>query len=234
MPQDATDSSTSFTLVPDVVHRPSERQRQAAALGVGPQPPDAGTRALAPSVSQVRMSLKDVLVSDPRDIGRGDIYLVTLVADNVGPEPIEMAVRTFHDIRKGERLQLGPAGLAMYRRTAPLPAFIDYRILVAESDQGLRDAGGILDEVRADETFKSFRDSLLKVTGATAPTIALATAAADFTMNLVARILKANRDDQLIYIAGSFDDAFDDLGVPEGLITHRNDFVAVQYQVEAA
>lgn len=233
MPQHAA-SSVPVTLVPDVVHRPSESRRLAAALGVGPQGPAPGSRALDPSFTRVRMGLKDVLVIDPRDIGRGDIYLVTLVADDVGPEPIEMAVRTFNDIGKSERLQLGPTGLAMYRRSAPLPAFIDYRILVAESDQELRDTAAILDEVRADETFKSFRDSLLKVTGATAPTVALATAAADFTMNLVARILKTNRDDQLIYIAGSFDDAFDDLGVPQGLITHRNEFVEVQYQVEAA
>lgn len=143
-------------------------------------------------------------------------------------------MRTFEDIADGQRLPLGPAGVAMYRRSAPLPAFLDYRILVAESDQELRDAGTILDEVRNDETFRSFRDSLLAVTGATVPAMTLATAAADFAMNLIARILKANRDDQLIYVAGSFDAAFDDLGVPEGLIAHRNDFVEVKYQVEAA
>ncbi len=46
--------------------------------------------------------------------------------------------------------------------------------------------------------------------------------------------LSSNRDDQLIYIAGSFDDAFDDLGVPQGLITHRNEYAEVQDQVAAA
>lgn len=233
MPHDAV-SSASPLLVPDIIHRPSEALRLAAVVGTATGAPGARPRALAPSLRHLRMSLKDVLVVDNRDLGRGDVYLVTLVTDNIGPDPMEMSVKTFADIAKNQHLTLGPAGLAMYRRSAPLPSFIDYRILVAESDQELRDAGAILDDVRADATFKSFRDALVKVTGATAPSAALATAAADFTMQLVARILKANRDDQLMYVAGSFDDAFDNLGVPLGVVTHRNTFAEVKYVVEAA
>ena len=223
-------------LVPDVVDRPSDARRLAAAAGRTPDPASATMRprALDPAMQHIRMSLKDVLVIDNRDVGRGDIYVVTLVADSIGPEPIEMAVKTFQDVRKGQRLQIGPTGMSMYRRSRPLPIFLDYRVLVAESDQGLRDAGAIIDEVRADGTYISFRDSLVKVAAASAPAAALATAAADFTMQLVARILKSNRDDQLIYVAGSFDDAFDDLGVPQGLVTHRNEYAEVKYQVEVA
>lgn len=231
MPQAPADP---LILVPDVVFRPSAEKRLRAAVGAPMAGPAAHPRALDPTITQIRMSLKDVFVIDNRDVGRGDIYLVTVVADNIGPEPIGMTVKTFNDIRKKQRLELGPTGLAMYRHGTPLPAWLDYRILVAESDQGLRDAGGILDEVRADATYQAFRDSLVKVAATTAPAAALATAAADFTMQLVARILKSNRDDQLMYIAGSFDDAFDNLGVPHGVIAHHNDYADVKYQVEAA
>jgi hypothetical protein len=227
----------SYVPEPDVVFRPSESLRDAAALGtLPPKIGDlVGTLGLDPSVKNVRMSLKEVFVIDARDPGKGDIYLVTLVTDSVGPEPMSLTVKTFNDISDGEALQIGPAGLALYRNPpGQLPRYLDYRILVAESDQELRDAGAVLDEVRNDATFKGFRDSLLKVTGATAPTIALATAAADFVMGLVARILKMNRDDQLMYIAGSFDDAFDDLGVKLGMVAHKNTYAKVTYQVEAA
>ena len=205
----ASQPPNSPLLVPDVVHRPSAALRQAA-IGRGPAaraPMQAS--ALDPAMRQIRMSLKDVLVIDNRDIGRGDIYVVTVVADDIGPEPIAMTARTFQDIRKGQRLTLGPSGIAMYRHGLPLPAYLDYRILVAESDQGLRDAGALLQQVRADATFVSFRDSLIKVAATGAPAAALATAAADFTLQLVGRILASNRDDQLMYVAGSFDDAFD-------------------------
>jgi hypothetical protein len=227
----------SYVPEPDIVFRPSEALRSAAALGTLPHKLGSvvSTLGLDPSIRNVRMSLKEVFVIDNRDPGKGDIYLVTLVTDSIGAEPMKLEVKTFNDIRDAEALQIGPTGLAIYRNEpGKLPRYLDYRIMVAESDQELRDAGAVLDDVRNDATFKSFRDNLLKVTGATAPTIALATAAADFTMGLVARILKMNRDDQLIYIAGSFDDAFDDLGVKLGLVAHKNSYAKVTYQVEAA
>jgi hypothetical protein len=222
---------------PDVIYRPSEALRAAAALGTLPTKLESAVQTLGldPAIRNVRMSLKEVFVIDNRDPGKGDIYLVTLVTDSIGAEPMKLEVKTFNDVRDAEALQIGPAGLAMYRNEpGKLPRYLDYRILVAESDQELRDAGGVIDEVRNDGTFKSFRDGLLKLTGAAAPTIALATAAADFTMSLMGRILKMNRDDQLIYIAGSFDDAFDDLGVTLGPVAHKNSYAKVTYRVEAA
>lgn len=221
---------------PDVVFRPSESLRAAAALGTLPPKLESAVRGLelSPAIQHVRMTLKEVFVFDNRDPGKGDIYLVTLVTDGIAAEPMRLEVKTFNDVSDGEALQFGPAGLAMYRNEpGKLPRYLDYRILVAESDQELRDAGAVLDEVRNDGTYKSFRDGLLKLTGAAAPAIALATSAADFTMGLVARVLKMNRDDQLMYVAGSFDDAFDDLGTTLGPIPHKNSYARVTYQVQA-
>jgi hypothetical protein len=227
----------SYKPVPDIVHRPSEALRESTALGDLPSKvlESLETLSLDPSITNVRMSLKEVLVIDVRDVGKGDIYLVTLATDGVSLEPMALTIKTFEDISDGEALQLGPAGLAIYRNTeGKIPRYLDYRIMVVESDQELRDAGQVIQEIRDDATFKSFRDNLLGITGAGQPLIALATAAADFSMGLISRILKMNRDDQLIYIAGSFDDVFDDLGVKHGLVTHKNTFVKVSYQVEAA
>ena len=66
------------------------------------------------------------------------------------------------------------------------------------------------------------------------PAAGLVIAAADFVIGLVARVLKMNKDDQIMYIAGSFDDKFDDLGVKYGLVTHKNSYAKVSYEVEAA
>jgi hypothetical protein len=228
---------TMFVPVPDIVHRPSGALREAiVAGGLPPKAADA-VRGLSrdAAITNVRFSLKDVYVIDNRDPGKGDIYLVTVVADNLNTDPISLSVKTFEDIPDRTALPIGPDGLAFYRNEpGRVPAFLDYRILVMESDQEIRDAGALLDEVRQDATFKSFRDGLLAVTGATAPAVSLATAASDFVIGLVARILKSNRDDQLIYVAGSYDAAFDDLGVTHGLVTHKNAYAKVSYRVEAA
>jgi hypothetical protein len=226
----------SYNPVPDIIHRPSEALREFASRGDLPDKvlERLETLSLDPSIANVRMSLKEVFVIDNRDPGKGDIYLVTLVTDSIGPEPMALTLKTFDDIHDNEALQLGPGGLAIYRNPmGQIPRYLDYRIMVIESDQELRDAGEVIQQIREDSTFKSFRDNLLAITGAGQPLIALATAAADFSMGLIARILKMNQDDQLIYIAGSFDDVFDDLGVKHGLVPHKNEFAKVSYQVEA-
>jgi hypothetical protein len=225
----------NYVPTPDVTFHPSAQLREAVALGTLPDKVAArvSAAALDPDVTNVLMSLRDVTVMDVRDVGRGDVYVVTVVTDSISPEPITMSIKTFNDVADGESLNLGPSGVAMYRNPAPkVPTFLDYRILVAESDQELRDAGKLITEITSDSTFKSFRDSLLAVGGA-APTVALAGAAGDFVLSLVARILKMNRDDQLIYVAGSFDAAFDDLGTKLGDIVQKTAFSKVTYVVKA-
>ncbi len=225
----------SYVPTPDIVYRPSAALREAVIRGTLPEKvmPSMRSAELDPDVTRVLMSLRDVTVIDNRDVGRGDVYVVTLVTDNISPEPMALSVKSFADVEDGAPLTLGPSGIAMYRNPAPqVPEFLDFRILVMESDQELRDAGGVIAEVTADPTYASFRDNLLKV-GGVAPTAALATAAGDFVLGLVGRILKMNRDDQLIYVAGSFDAAFDDLGTTLGDITQKTPFARVTYRVQA-
>ena len=225
----------NYVPTPDVTFHPSAQLREAVTLGRLPDKvaKRVGATALDPGITKVLMSLRNVTVMDVRDVGRGDVYVAAVVIDNVSPEPIGMSIKTFQDVADGESLNLGPSGIAMYRNPVPkVPEFLDYRILVAESDQELRDAGALISEVTADSTFKSFRDGLLAVGGA-APAVALAGAAGDFVLSLLARILKMNRDDQLIYVAGSFDAAFDDLGTTLGDIVQKTAFAKVTYGVKA-
>jgi hypothetical protein len=221
---------------PDVIYSPSEQVRNLMAFGALPARVSNTLRAMSidPSVTDIRMSLKEIYIKDTRDIGKGDIYLVTVVTDNLSSEPFTITIKTFEDIHNEENLQIGPGGLAIYRNEpGKIPRFLDYRILVVESDQEIRQAVDVLEEVKEDEQYKSFRDSLSAMAGVSQPATALITVAADFIMGLVARVLRMNRDDQIIYVAGSFDDKFDDLGVKYGLVVHKNLYGKVAYQVEA-
>lgn len=225
-----------FTPVPDIVHRPTQVLRDAASFGrLSPKVRRGlGAFSLDPSVTDIRMSLKEVFIFDNRDPGKGDIYLVTVVTEAAQKDPIVTEVKSFQDIPDRSPLQIGPAGLVVYRNQhGQTPRFFDYRILVAESDQEIRKTGEILSELAADDQFVAVRDGLVALATASQPVAALVTAAADVVIGLVAKILQMNRDDQLIYIAGSFDDKFDDLGVKYGLITHKNQYARVGYQVEA-
>lgn len=223
-----------YVPVPDVVFRPSMQVKKMEEGGALSPKVMSALKSLEPTIQNVRMSLKRVHIIDPRDPGRGDIYFVTVVSDGVSSEPIKIEVKTFKDIAAGEDLQIGPAGLTVYRNEpGKIPRFIDYRIEVMESDSEFRDAGAILDEIRKDDTYKSLSDSLIAISGVTVPPASMITSVVDGVMAIVARALKSNKDDQLIYIAGSVDNAFDDLGTKFGDIRHRTDYASVIYKFEA-
>lgn len=222
---------------PDIVYRPSGEIEDMLMIDAMPSKAAAALRALSldPSINDVEMRLKEVFIFNNRDPGKGDIYLVTVLADGLATEPFTLGIKTFEDIHDNEALQLGPAGLTIYRNPqGNIPRFLDYRILVMESDQKIRQAGEVLSEIRSNDQFKVVRDNLIAMAATAQPTAALITAATDLVVGLIAQILKMNRDDQIIYIVGSFNDKIDDLGVKYGLIPHKNVYARVAYQVLAA
>jgi len=77
------------------------------------------------------------------------------------------------------------------------------------------------------------RDSIIAATAVGNVAVGLITSASDFVMGLIAILLLMNEDDQLIYVAGSFNDRIDDLGVKYGMIPHENDYVKINYQINA-
>ncbi|GGF04806.1 hypothetical protein GCM10011383_14930 [Hymenobacter cavernae] len=192
-------------------------------------------RAFLPiTVKAVRLSLKTVFIEKVRELGKGEIQVISIVTDGVSAEPIQLQAEVYKKVKKRSFLPIGPAGITLYRTETDgkVPGFLDYRILIMEVDEDIRKVGEMLDEVRQDKQFESFKQSLLAVTTFTAPQIALIGAAADLTLNLVAKIFKGKKDRQLYLLQGSFDNAFDDLGVGFGIISQGNENATITYQVE--
>lgn len=222
---------------PDIVYRPSGEFDRSLYMDALPGKAKDAIRILSldPNIKDIEMRLMEVFIFDNRDPGKGDIYLLTVVADSLSPEPLNLLVKAFEGIRDNEPLQLGPAGLTIYRNPqGKIPRFLDYRIMVMESDQELRDAGELLEEIRGKDQFKIIRDSLIAMAGVGGPIPPLVTSSVDLVMGLISHVLKMNKDDQIIYIAGSFNDRIDDLGVKYGPIAHKNPYAKVLYQVIAA
>jgi len=222
---------------PDIIYRPSEELDRMIMYSSVPGKAIGALRALSldSSITDVEMRLKEVFIIDNRDPGKGDIYITTVVTDSLAPEPFRIEIKSFEDISSNTELQLGPGGFTIYRNPeGSIPRFLDYRILVMESDHKIRTAGEVLDEIRNNNQFKTLRDNLIAMATTGQPTTALVTAASDLVLGLLAKTLKMNRDDQIIYIVGSFNDKIDDLGTVYGLIPHKNNYGRVAYQVLAA
>lgn len=216
-------------LQPDAVFEPSAVLGQQALLG------NISRAALSITTKAVRMSLKSVYVNRVRELGKGEIQVISVVTDGVSQEPIQLYSEVHEKVKRRTALPIGPSGITLYRTNTDgeIPPYLDYRILVVELDEDARKAGTLLDQVRQDDQFQSFKNLLLQVPAFTAPQLALIGAATDFTLNIIAKLLKANKDDQLFLLSGSFDNAFDSLGVGFGEITQGNGNVTVKYQVEA-
>jgi hypothetical protein len=217
-------------LTPDVVFAPSSALRQASTLG------QLTDLRLPASTTEVLLSLRRVFIKRKSDLlGPGEVQLLSVVADGVSTEPIQMSSQIFEGVRRKTELPLGPGGLALYRTTAgQVPEFLDYRILVLELDEDVRQAGAVLDAVRQDAQYLQFRDALLAAAAVAAPPAALITAATDFAFNTLTRLLQADRDDQLLLVQGSFSNTFDDLGTKYGLITQSSRSAEISYDVQVA
>jgi hypothetical protein len=217
-------------LTPDVVFTPSLALHQATALG------QLTSLRLPATTTQVLMSLRRVFIKRKSDLfGPGEVQLISIITDGVSTEPIQLHSEVYEGVKRKTELSIGPGGLALYRTTdGKVPEFLDYRILVMELDGDVRHAGEILDTVRQDDQFKQFRTALLAAAAVAAPPAALITAATDFTLNMLARLLKANKDDQLLLVQGSFSNTFDDLGTKYGLITQSSRSAEISYEVQAA
>ncbi len=219
---------------PDIIYRPSADIENLRMFNAMPKRAAMALEAIKvdPNITDIEMRLKNVFIIDNRDPGKGDIYIVTLVTDNVSKEPFSLNIKTFEDIHDNEALQIAPGGLTIYRNPAnTLPRYLDFRILVMESDQEMRDAGSLISEITSSEQFKSVRDGIIGMVVSTNPATALITAGADIVIGLISTILKMNRDDQIIYIVGSFNDKIDHWGVDYGPINQKNTYSKVSYQV---
>ena len=215
-------------LQPDAIFEPSAVLGQQALLG------NISRAALPITTQAVRMSLKSVFINKIGELGKGEIQLISVVTDGVSQEPIQLCSEVYQKVKRKTSLPIGVGGITLYRtEQGRIPPFLDYRILVMELDDGARQAGELLDKVRQDDQFQTFKESLLQVTAFAAPQIALISAATDFTLNIIAKILKANKDDQLFLLRGSFDNAFDSLGVGFGEVTQGNQNITLKYDVEA-
>jgi len=217
-------------LTPDVVFAPSLALFQAEALG------QLASLPLPATTTQAQLSLRRVFIKRKSDLlGPGEIQIISVVTDGVSTEPIQLHSEVFEGIRRKTELPLGPGGLTLYRTTTgKIPEFLDYRILIIELDEDVRQAGTILDAVRQDTQFDQFRAALLTAAAVAAPPAALITAATDLTLNILTRLLKADKDDQLLLVQGSFSNTFDELGTRYGLINQSSRSAEISYEVQTA
>jgi len=129
------------------------------------------------------------------DWGRGEVYVIAALLDGSG-RGVQYQTRSFEGIHDGDFLPLGEGGLLVGAIEKPR-WFIDLHMVIAESDQDIRNIGKAIESARK----QSGLDKVAKAVGAIAkfdPTaISRVVGAADLFLALLQAILSSNGDDHI-------------------------------------
>jgi hypothetical protein len=214
----------------DYIIEPSLQLRQDAASGlINPK------FEFDEAIKNIRMSINELVINKKKEIGKAEVYIIAVVIDNTSLNPIQILKSDIYkNVRKGDTLPLGPNGFVIYRNEAGrIPNILDYKILVVESDEGVRDFGAVITKITNDKQFKEYVAAIVAISGVATPLAPIITAASVYTLNLIGRLMLLNNDDQLLLVQGSYDDKFDDLGVAYGEVKLFNTYTSIKYQVKS-
>jgi hypothetical protein len=117
----------------------------------------------------------------------------------------------------------------MYQHSGKIPAYLDIRIFIARSKQGIRDIGQALATIRGDNDFKSTVQKLASLV--TGP-IGIVTAQIEQIIGIIGKVLQLKKDDKLYYYAATISRDFDNLGIGKE-ICDGDKLVQFCYQIQA-
>lgn len=224
---------TDYSYVPQFIDRPA--QSAIEVMSAGGSPPTADEWEGLAEGTDVFFRVKTIRVLDAPDLGgRSEVKVIGVSADDISDEPFTLNLQTWTDIADGQTLALDPAGLVLYANPpGKLPRFFDFRLLVLEDDSDVRDTGQMLSKLSASSEYGTARDALIALLGIAAPQAAAVTAGVNLLISAVATVLQGNKDDQMIYVAGTLTNSVDQLGVPRGPVTMATRRVEVTYETVA-
>lgn len=152
-------------------------------------------------------------------------YIVSIAIDEKGAASpsIEFNIMPFPKVRKGDRISFDGQGHLIYGPSNP-GSFLAYSILFMESDRDLRETGGVVEEIMSSQAVEMGAKSLLLAN----PSYAAAADILQKLISLVAKRLKANKDDELYRRNGTL---LRDVIPPYDILrtyTSENDYIQLQ------
>lgn len=166
----------------------------------------------------MRLTKVKILNWNSRWSKKATIYVITTVTDGKSATPINLDLKSFQNIQKGDALSIGSPGVAMYMKTGELPPFLDSRILIARSKQGDRDVGSMLEEISKNNDYKS---ALTALGGLIGGPVAPIFSQVSLITEIIGKILQLEKDDQLIYYPITVTREFDNYALGTHCDTNR-------------
>lgn len=147
------------------------------------------------------LSIKEIWIDDIHEgwfSGKGEVYIVTSMLAGSSEQP-DFKTKDFQDIAWGDRLPLGEGGMLVGLIKDPA-WFVDFHLLVMESDSDLRELGKTIAAVRADSGLNDAIELAGKLAMFDPTGISQITTAVDIFLSGLSAALKANGDDHIATI----------------------------------
>ncbi len=215
-----------FTTATAVLHSPSAHLR--GKLSVLP-----AENKLSSNTQSIQMKLKELVVKQA--ISAPGVYLLALVTDNISSNPFHFSLQEFKNVKAGESLDLGPGGLVLYsNQNGLIPAYLHFRILVMSSQDATRDFSKLLHRLSRHEDMTLLAGEIHDLTELTPGNLKVFSQVSEKILLLASRILKNQKDEQLLQVIGSYDNAFDELGSTYGAVLLGNQQASLRLEVTVA
>ncbi len=127
-----------------------------------------------------------------------ELYVLTAALDGSG-RMVEYRTRSFPGIHAGDRLPLGDGGMVVACMTEPR-WFVDFHVVVMESDGDLRALGAAVDAARRETGLAGALDRAASSPRFDGALVASVMDAVDAFLDLLTRLLRANGDDHVATI----------------------------------
>jgi len=178
----------------------------------------------------VAIRLDKVLIKDlnSRIRKKASIIVITTVSDGTKENPVMVTLDSYDNIREGCKLPMSQV-MMYHKESEQLPSFLDGRILIVKSNQGIRNIGTALSTIKDDSQYKSAIDALVPLLAGGVLTEAVKT-----TLNLVVQIignvLKTKKDDKLLFYPFSLIRVFDGYKLAK---CDNNKYAEICYKVQS-
>jgi hypothetical protein len=170
-------------------------------------------KALKPEAKVAQLNLTGVHIIDNHEIGPAEVFLISTIVDGISKEPITVQLKEFTGVKDDSALDLVEPGVTLYQNMQEVPPFLDWRLIICESDASTREKGAFLKELGKDEDWKSVTATLKTALEAANPVAGVVVGLVDQLVQVIGRVMTMNTDDQIGYLAVTYNRTLDDLGV---------------------
>jgi hypothetical protein len=230
--------AAKFPFVPDRRELPPEVRSQPDAINLAAAPQSGTIAASVAGARTITLKLREVTIFDHFDGFLFDgflnpsmeIRLVSVVIDSNQDEPIKFSSpNAYQGIKPLKPLPINSSGLALYfSNPNALPKFLDFRLLVIEDDQDVRNAGEAIAQLRASAEYATILNAAKLAAAATSYAALLPIG--DALLGLLGAYMRQDKDDLISYFHATHTLAFDNLGKGTHVF-HQDKRSRVKYEI---